>query len=263
MDRLADLRAWLVRADRVAIGYSGGVDSTFLLAVALEALGPEGVLPVTLAFQAVPSRELEAARTFLAQSGARALWLEEDASRIPGFDTNPPDRCYLCKRHLFARVREESRRRGFPCVVDGTHAEDLLEDRPGLRALRELGVASPLAELGFTKQEIREASRRLGIPGWDRPALACLATRFPSGQAITAEQLHRVDEAEEALRAFGFPQVRVRSHGDLARIETAPEALPRLADPVLREAVVAALHGLGFRHVALDLGGYRLGSMNG
>lgn len=263
MDKLADLRAWLVRPGRVAVGYSGGVDSTFLLAVALQTLGPDAVLPVTLAFPAVPSRELQAARTFLAQSGARALWLEEDASRIPGFDTNPPDRCYLCKRHLFARVLEESRRRGFQRVMDGTNAEDLLDDRPGLRALRELGVESPLAELGFTKDEIREASRRLGIPGWDRPALACLATRFPSGQTITAEGLRRVDEAEEALRAFGFPQVRVRSHGDLARIEALPQELARLAEPVQREAVVAALRALGFRYVALDLGGYRLGNMNG
>ncbi|HWQ07985.1 MAG TPA: hypothetical protein VN436_02720, partial [Holophaga sp.] len=176
MDRLETLRAWLRRAERVAIGFSGGVDSTFLLAVALETLGPEAVLPVTFAFRAVPSRELAAARTFLESTSARPLWLEAEAADIPGFDTNPPDRCYLCKRHLFTRVVQESRRAGFLHVVDGTNADDLLDDRPGLRALRELGVESPLADLGFTKAEIRETSHRLGIIGGERPALACLAT---------------------------------------------------------------------------------------
>ena len=263
MDRMDELRRALRGYGRVAIALSGGVDSTFLLVAALETLPPDCVFALTIASRALPGRELDAARETLARTGARHVMLEEDVTNIPSFADNPPDRCYHCKRYLFTKVLALAMEADFTTVLDGTNADDLHDYRPGLRALQELGVKSPLAELGFTKTEIREQSCIMGIPGWGRPSLACLATRFPVGEAVTTEKLARVDAAEEALRALGFSQVRVRCHGDLARIELLMGEMKRLWNVDMQTHVTNALKAAGFRHVAVDLSGYRMGSMNG
>ena len=234
MDKMDELRAALHGYGQVAVALSGGVDSTFLLNSALETLGPNCVLALTITSRVLPTRELEAAKATLASTEVRHILLEEDVANIPGFADNPPDRCYHCKRYLFIKVIAMAKEAGFTTILDGTNADDLHDYRPGLQALQELGVKSPLAELGFTKAEIRKQSRSMGIPGWDRPSLACLATRFPLGEAVTAQALARVDEAEEALRALGFSQVRVRCHGDLARIELLQDELGRLWEAALR-----------------------------
>lgn len=263
MDRMDELRTALHGYDRVAVALSGGVDSTFLLMAALVTLGPDRVFALTIASWALPSRELDAARETLARTETRHVLLEEDVAKIPGFADNPPDRCYQCKRYLFTKALDLAAEAGFTTVLDGTNADDLHDYRPGLRALEELGVKSPLADLGFTKAEIREQSRIMGIPGWDRPSLACLATRFPVGEAVTAEKLAQVDAAEEALRGLGFSQIRVRCHGDLARIELLQEEMRRLWEVDMRAHVSNVVKAAGFRHVAVDLSGYRMGSMNG
>lgn len=262
MDRMEQLRTVLRGYGRVVIALSGGVDSSFLLVAALEAIEPDQVLALTIASAALPKREYEAALELIARTGARHLLVREDVADIPGFDTNPPERCYVCKRYLFTKVLTLAYERGFTTVLDGTNADDLRDYRPGRRALEELGVKSPLAGLGFTKTEIRDQSRQMGIPGSDRPSLACLATRFPTGEALTAEKLARVDAAEEALRGLGFTQLRVRSHGDLARIELAHGDWDRLGSAELREKVAAATVAAGYCYATVDLDDYRMGRMN-
>lgn len=240
------------------VAYSGGVDSTFLAAVAHRALG-EAALAVTLITESDARAEMDfAVRT------ARALGLRHRIERapwlaIPGVADNPVDRCYRCKRHLFGLLQELATAEG-AVVLEGSNLDDVSDYRPGMRAVHELQVASPLLELGFRKAEIRELSRELGLPSADRPSMACLASRFPYGAPITEEALHQVDEAEAALRELGLEVVRVRHHGDTARVEVAPDELPAAFD--LRDSVATRLRALGYAHVALDLDGYRTGSMN-
>jgi uncharacterized protein len=242
----------------VVVAYSGGVDSTFLAAVAHRALG-EAATAVTLVTESDARDEMDfAVRT------ARALGLRHRIERapwlaIPGVADNPVDRCYLCKRHLFGLLQRLAAQEG-AVVLEGSNADDVGDYRPGLRAVHELKVSSPLLELGFHKAEIRELSRELGLPSAERPSMACLASRFPYGAPITEAALRQVDAAEEALRALGLPVVRVRHHGDTARVEVAPTDLPAAFG--LRESVAARLRALGYAHVALDLEGYRTGSMN-
>jgi uncharacterized protein len=244
----------------VVLGYSGGVDSTLLLRKALDVLGPERVLAVTAASATYDADEVDEAAALAEELGAAHERLVSGELEVEGFIRNPPERCYYCKTDLYGDLRELAARRGIRTVIDGSHAEDLLDHRPGLRALDEQGIVSPLKEAGFTKLDVRALSRRLGLPTADKPANACLASRFPYGEPIDSESLGRVGRAERILREAGFPVVRVRHHGQVARIEVPPADRTRLLDAADR--IAPALKELGYVWVSCDLEGYRSGSMN-
>lgn len=258
-EKYAQLKAILCSYGTVAVAYSGGVDSTLLLRAAYDALG-ESCVAVTAAIEAVPERELQRAKDYAASLGVRHILLRPDVLSLREFRENPPDRCYHCKKLLFSGLLEAAKDAGMAVVAEGSNLDDEGDYRPGLRAIAELQVKSPLREAGLTKAEIREISRDLDLPTWDLPSCACLASRFAYGETITAEGLRRVDAAEEYLHALGCGQVRVRVHGDLARIESEKKDLPMLLTQ--REAVYEKLKGLGFAYVSLDLRSYRTGSMN-
>ena len=245
----------------VAVAFSAGVDSTLLLKAAHEALGDRAAA-VTICSVFVPRRELAEAEAFCAAEGIRHLVLEVGVLSIPGVAENPVDRCYLCKRAIFSRIAEAARDLGLAFVVEGSNTDDLGDYRPGMRAVRELGARSPLLEAGLTKDEIRAISRDLDLPTWGKPAMACLASRFETGQRLTSDALARVEQAEEWLAERGYGQLRVRVHKDLARLELDPTGRERLGAPEEAAAVNAALRALGFRYVTVDLGGYQMGSMN-
>jgi len=246
----------------VLVAFSGGVDSTLLLRVAHDVLGPRA-LAVTACSETYPARERSEAREFARSIGARTLEIETSELSISGFAENPPDRCYHCKTELFSTLKRMAEAEGLPFVVDGSNLDDLGDFRPGARAVSELGIRSPLREAELTKTEIRELSRWLGLPTWDRPAAACLSSRFPYGTPITREALAQVEAAEGLLRRMVFRQIRVRHHsGGLARVEVGPDELDRFADAELRQEVVASFRGIGYTYVSLDLQGYRTGSMN-
>ncbi|MBO6010627.1 MAG: ATP-dependent sacrificial sulfur transferase LarE [Oscillospiraceae bacterium] len=257
----AKLEASLRALGRVAVAFSSGVDSTFLLAVARDVLG-DGALAVTARSSAFPEREAEEAAAFCASRGIRQLFVDTDPLSVPGFRENPPERCYICKKYIFSRMIGAAAELGFGQVAEGSNVDDVGDYRPGLAAIAELGVLSPLRAAGLRKAEIRELSRELGLPTWDKPSYACLATRFVYGETITAEKLRMVELAERRLLDLGLRQVRVRVHGDVARIEVLPEDFARLAEPETAASLNAFLRGLGFGYAALDLGGYVTGSMN-
>ena len=255
------LRRSLEEMGSVAVAFSAGVDSTLLLKTARLVLGPQAAA-VTVRSCFVPRRELNQAESFCRREGIRLICLDVDVLQVEGVRENPPDRCYLCKKALFSRIKQAAEAAGLAVVAEGSNADDLGDYRPGMRAIRELGVRSPLLEAGLTKAEIRALSKELGLPTWDKPAMACLATRFPTGTCLEPDAIARVEQAEELLRDMGLRQLRVRVHGELARIELAEDELPGMEDPELRLAVDRGLKELGFRWVCLDLAGYRTGSMN-
>ncbi len=255
------LRERIKACGSLAVAFSGGVDSCFLLKTAQDVLSGR-VLALTVCSDFVPARERKEAAEFCRRYGIRQELLYVDVLADPEVKDNPPDRCYHCKRALFSLMKERAAALGFPLLAEGSNLDDLDDYRPGMRAVGELGVLSPLRDASLRKNEIRELSKRLGLASWDKPSFACLASRFVYGETITAEKLRRVEAAEDCLRSLGFRQYRVRSHGELARIELLPEELPRLADAPLREEVHDALKKLGFRYVSLDLAGFRSGSMN-
>ncbi len=246
----------------VVVAYSGGVDSTLLLRLCVEALGPAGVLAVTASSETLASDEEVDARRLAVAMGIEHLMVPISELEDEEFVRNPPERCYLCKRIRYGRLLSLARERGLRWVVDGANADDSMDYRPGLRAASELGVRSPLQEAGLTKDDIRELSRAYGLPTWDKPSYACLASRVPYGCRITAEKLRQIDTAETFLRGLGFKQVRVRHHGEVARIEVPASQLGSLTTGDLAPRVVARLRELGFTYVALDLNGYRTGSLN-
>ncbi len=259
----ARLNEIIVGLGSTAVAYSGGTDSSYLLAACIDALGTDRVLALTADSPLTPRGELDLARMLAAELGARHLVLPGDDMDNPGIVANPPDRCYHCKFSRFGALLEVAKSKGLSYLIHGENADDVTDYRPGSRAAEELGVRAPLREAGLTKAEVRALSRARGLPNWDRPANACLASRFPYGTPLTAQGLARVELAEETLQAlWALRQIRVRDHYPIARVEVAPEEIERLAQPEVRGPAVEALRSLGYRYVTLDLTGYRMGSLN-
>ncbi len=257
LDRCADtLRA----LKRVVVAFSAGVDSTFLLALATETLGADLVLAAVGVSPSLPERELAEARHYAETLGVELVEVVTGEMDDPRYASNPAERCYFCKHDLFERLTDLAAKRDAGVVVSGANADDTGDFRPGLRAGRELGVRNPLMESGLTKADIRELSRRMSVPTWDKPAMACLASRVPYGQPITPEVLKRVERTEAALHDLGFRACRVRCHGQVARIELPVDDFSRAIE--CREAIVAAASDAGFSYIGLDLKGLRSGSMN-
>lgn len=243
----------------LAIAFSGGVDSTYLLHEAVKA-GKEKVTALIMKTPSVPERELDEAVAFCKSRGISFFVLPADPFSAAGFKENGRDRCYICKHFLFSALLEKAKEEGIPFVADGTNADDRKEFRPGLRALKELDIRSPLAEAGLTKKEIRELSEKEGLPTWNKPSFSCLATRFPYGEELTVEKLRRTEAAENLLAELGFTQRRVRVHGNLARIEVLPTEIPLLLER--RDMISSRLEELGFLYTTVDLKGFRSGSMD-
>jgi uncharacterized protein len=249
--------------DSVAVAFSGGTDSSYLLAACLDLLGTDHTLALTVHSPLTHRSDLEDAQAVSRQLGARHVILSHNDLAGPEIAANPPDRCYHCKLSRFEALLSVARAEGFDILVHGENADDAADYRPGSRAAEELGVRAPLREAGLGKADIRTLSRERGLPTWDKPANACLATRFPYGTPLTLESLARVEAAEKALQsAWDLRHIRVRDHFPVARLEVPPEEIPRLAQPGNRALAVSQLRSLGYRYVTLDLAGYRMGSMN-
>lgn len=246
----------------VAVGFSSGVDSTFLLRTAVDVLGKENVIAVTAVSCSFPKRERDEAAEFCRQNGIRHLMVESEELEIDGFRQNPKNRCYLCKRELFEKILKIAEENQIAYVAEGSNMDDNGDYRPGLIAIKELGIQSPLRKAELYKSEIRELSKELGLPTWEKQSFACLASRFVYGETINEEKLGMVDRAEQLLVDLGFHQLRVRIHGTIARIEIMPEEFPLLMREDIRKTVYDRLKEFGFSYVTMDLMGYRTGSMN-
>lgn len=244
-----------------AIAFSGGVDSTFLVKVAHEVLG-ENMVAITATSSTYPERELKEAIQYAKDMGVQHIIMPSEELDIEGFASNPKNRCYYCKKELFTKIGELAKKHNVEYVFDGANLDDDGDYRPGMQAAKELGVISPLKEAFFTKEDVRELSKELGLPTWNKPAFACLSSRFPYGNQITSEKLKMVEEAEQFLLDLGLRQVRVRHHEEIARIEVSPKERNVFFDLELMDKVGAKLREIGFTYVTLDILGYRTGSMN-
>lgn len=260
-EKYEKLKQYLQARKKVAVAYSGGVDSTFLLKTARDVLD-ENAIAITMKIHSFPRHEYEECIEFCQRENIFQIVLEFDELKIPGFAGNPENRCYLCKKELFSQMKQSAAQHGNAILLEGSNVDDTGDYRPGMQAIKELSVESPLKEAGLSKQDIRDLSKMLGLPTWKKPSFACLSTRFPYGETINEEKLRRVETAENMLFQYGITQARVRCHNDLARIELLPEDFPVIMEEKVRENVVTALKTMGFSYVSLDLQGYRTGSMN-
>lgn len=260
-EKMELLKSNIGKMGKLVVAFSGGVDSTFLLKVAHDVLKEE-VIAVTARSSTYPEREYREAVDFVEKLGIKHITIISEELDIEGFSKNPVDRCYHCKKELFSKIQVVAEQNGIGFIADGSNVDDLDDYRPGMMALKELSIVSPLREAGMTKDDIRILSRDMELPTWDKQAFACLSSRFPYGNEITREKLSMVDKAEQYLLDLGFRQVRVRHHGEIARIEVAVYERSRFFDEELMDKVYARFKEIGFAYTALDLKGYRTGSMN-
>lgn len=260
-EKYNDLKEYLFSLESVAVAFSGGVDSTLLLKVAHDVLGDKAVA-ITAFSSLFPHRDFMEASKFCADNKIPLIMCPINSLEIDGIKENPVNRCYLCKKDLFTRLLIRAKENNLAYVVEGSNVDDLSDFRPGMKALDELGIQSPLRKAGFTKAEIRELSKTLGLPTWNKPSFACLASRFVYGEPITKEKLKMVEDAEQLLMDLGFRQFRVRIHGKIARIEVMPEDFAKIIEENTRIKIHETLKNFGFSYVTLDLKGYRTGSMN-
>ena len=259
--KLAGLEEYIRGLGSLAVGFSGGVDSSLLLVIAHEILGDRAIA-VTGVDASVPERELTEAKAFCEERGIKHFIVSWNPMQEEGYRNNSPDRCYYCKKGIFSEIKKVADENGIEYLAEGSNMDDLGDYRPGLRAVEELSVTSPLRKAGLYKSDIRIISKAMGLPNWSKPAYACLASRFVYGEEITKEKLHMIDLAEQFLIENGFYEERVRIHGNIARIEVPAEDIPRLAEDGMREAVYKRLKEIGFLFVTLDMRGYQTGSMN-
>ena len=261
LDKYDKLKDYIASFGSVAVAFSSGVDSTFLLYAAKEALG-DRLIAVTASSCSFPERELKEAEAYCRKMDVKHLIVKSEELEIEGFSHNPKNRCYLCKHELFEKIREVADEQGIAEIAEGSNLDDNGDYRPGLQAVAELGIKSPLRHCGFSKQDIRDMSQYLNIPTWNKQSFACLSSRFPYGDLISEEKLKMVDKAEQLLLDMGFHQLRVRIHGDVARIELDPSEFDKFMKEEVRTEVYSRFKEYGFAYVALDIMGYRMGSMN-
>ena len=259
--KLEELKKYLLELQSVAVAFSGGVDSAFLLKVAHDVL-KENAVAITVDADFFPKREYDESIEFCNKEGIRQYFCLIDVLETEAFKTNPPNRCYFCKKNLFSEIRALAFEKGISYITEGSNMDDDKDYRPGMKAVKELGILSPLKKVGLLKKEIRFLSKELGLPTWDKPSYACLASRFVYGDEITKEKLLMVEKSEQLLYELGFRQFRVRVHGSMARIEILPQEFDKLMEETVRQKITDAFKEYGFSYVSLDLTGYRTGSMN-